>query len=403
MVASIVSRYRAAYSGLPREIWVVAIVLFINRSGCMVIPFMTLYLTSELGMAESIAGRLISVYGLGSVVGAYFGGRLTKRIGAVRVQTVCLLLTVPFVLLLPVFQAAWSISLALFCTSVVSEAVRPASGTAVAQFSSPENRTRAFALQRLAANLGFSFGPAIGGVLATIDYGLLFAVDALTTLIGGLLMLGFFKMCPKSGNPSGRTPTNRSDESQSPLSDRTFVAFLGLILVTNLVFFQFQSTYPLYLRDHYLLSKPQIGLMFAVNTIVIVVFEMLLIDYVGKWNILRTVGWGSALLCLGFGLLPFGQIGVYCVLCMVVLTVGEMLSFPLSQSFVANRGEGKNQAMYLSWHILAYSVGFVLGPAIGTFLYQRNQDWVWYFGLCVAAAVLCGFYRLARQVDDAEE
>src|SRR5687768_13891228 len=96
--------YRAAYAGLPREVWVLAGVLLVNRVGTMVLPFMALYLTSQLGMSAGLAGRLISVYGLGAICGAYVGGRLAAVHGALRVQTVCMFLSVPGYFILPLWK-----------------------------------------------------------------------------------------------------------------------------------------------------------------------------------------------------------------------------------------------------------------------------------------------------------
>jgi predicted MFS family arabinose efflux permease len=385
------ARYRAAYAGLPRDIWLLSFALFVNRSGAMVMTFMTLYLTSQLDMSEAAAGRMISVYGLGAVCGAFMGGRLSQEFGAVRVQSVCLLLSVPGYLLLPLWHSWPPLAASLFFLSLFSEAVRPANAVAITNFTTPENRTRAFALNRLAANLGFSFGPVIGGFLAAVHYGLLFVVDAATTLLAALLLLYFFR---------GRLSANANivvDEEVirvSPLKDGPFVVFLLLMLASVSFFCQFGSTYPLYLRDHYQLSKPLIGLMFAVNTTVIVALEMLLIDAIKGWPLLRTIGLGCFVFCLGFAILPFGNTGAYCVLAMLIVTLGEMLSFTFSSTYAANRSAPGNEGAYLGWYMLTFAVATVLGPTIGSAIYQVNRDALWLCGLAVGTAALVGFQLL---------
>jgi predicted MFS family arabinose efflux permease len=396
MVRTAIRRYRDAYSGLPREVWLLALVMFVNRSGSMVLPFLTLYLTSELGMKEAAAGRMVSVYGLGAVCGAYGGGRLVSAFGAVRVQTVGMFLSVPGFLFLPLWRSAAAMGVSLFCLSLACEAIRPANAAGVTQFTTTANRTRAFALQRLAANLGFSFGPAIGGVLATIDFVLLFWVDAATSLAAACVLLWFFRMrrveTPSGG--SGAAPL-----AASPLRDREFVVYLLLILGSMIVFFQFGSTYPLYLRDHYRLSKPLIGLMWAVNTSVIVVCEMLLVDAIKHWPLLRTIGWGCFLSCAGFGILPFGSSLGYCVLAMLVLTVGEMLSMSLSAGYVANRAAPGSEGAYMGWYMVILALSAVLGPGIGSAIYEVNREAVWLTAFSVGAAVLVGFLALDRSTD----
>ena len=401
MIQSTLQRYRAAYSGLPREVWLLAIVLFVNRAGTMVLPFMTLYLTSQLRMSEALAGRLISVYGLGAVCGAYLGGRLASKYGAIRLQTVCMFLTAPAFCLIPLGNSWTSIAAILFCLSVVAEAVRPANAAAVTQFTTPDNRMRAFALQRLAANLGFSFGPAVGGVLAEFDFNLLFVVDALSTFAAGIALLSFFRM-KRVERPAAAAEA--PIVHVSPLRDGVFVTLLLLLLVSMIVFTQFGSTYPLFLRDHFGMDKPMIGLMFAVNTTVIVAVEMLLLDAIKHWPVVRTIGWGCFLFCLGWGILPFGQTAAYAVLAMLIVTVGEMLSFAMSTGFVANRSGPGGESAYMGWYMVMFAVASVFGPALGGAIYQVNPNAVWYVGLAVGVLVLIGFQLLAlRMREGADE
>lgn len=392
MFSRALARYRTAYSGLPREVWWLALVLFVNRSGAMVLTFLTLYLTRELEMSESLAGRMVSAYGLGAVCGAYLGGRLAQRFGAIRFQTVCLFAAAPGYVLIPLWKTWPAVAANLFLASLIAEAVRPANATAVTQLTPPESRMKAFALQRLAANFGFSFGPAVGGVLATYNYKWLFYVDALTTLLAAGALLAIFRM--KAINDAAKSFPHAAAEA-SPLRDRIFVGFLLLMLANSLVFFQFGSTYPLTLRDHFGMNTRWIGMMFAVNTTVIVLVEMLLIDAIKDWPLLRTMGWGCLLSCLGFGMLPFGESAAYAILAMLVLTMGEMLSMALSSGFAANRGEAGGEARYMGWYMVMLASAMVAGPAIGAAIYQRNPHAVWYASLGVGVAVLAGFYRLS--------
>jgi predicted MFS family arabinose efflux permease len=390
-----IQRYRAAYSGLPREVWLLAVVLFVNRCGSMVLPFLPLYLTSELHMSEASAGRLIAFYGVGAICGAWFGGRLVRSVGAIRLQTLCLFLSVPAFLLIPLWKDWLAIGASLFGLSLISEAVRPANGVAVTQRTTAANRTRALALNRLAVNLGLTFGPALGGALATIHFGLLFVVDALTTLAAAVAMLYFFGFRkPEQLPPSDSHESN----GMTPLRDGVFVSFLALMLVNSIVFFQLLSTYPMYLRDHFDFTEPMIGIMFSINTVVIVAFEMLLIDAIRNWSLVRTIGWGCFLSCAGFGMLPFGSSVWYAVVAMLVLTVGEMLSLPLSTGFVANRTTHHNAGLYLGWYTVMFSIGSVLGPVIGSSIYGVSRDAVWLASLGVGVVVLAGFHILDRSM-----
>ena len=403
MIKNLANTYRKAYSGLPREVWLLAFALFINRCGSMVLAFLTLFLHEQLGMAEGDAAQMFAIYGLGSLVGTYLGGRLTNVVGAVRLVVILLLLSVPVFLVIPFIQTVAGVSVAIFVLAVFSEGVRPANNTAIAQYSSPEQQTRSFALQRMALNLGVSFGPAVGGFLAEIEFAWLFVADGLTTLACALMLAWAFGLHRRfQSRTSPSTKQSPEELARSPLKDTRFLAFALLVLITSLVFFQFHATYPLYLTDHYQLEKHDIGLLFSVNTVLIVFLEMILVDYGRRWNLLRAIGWGSALSCIGFGILPFGQSTAFCVFSMVVLTMGEMLSMPLASGWVAIRSMGRNRGMYMAWYAMTYSLALIIAPLIGGWCYEVDPDLIWYISLGAGVVVLACYYLLSAVVERRE-
>ena len=308
--------------------------------------------------------------------------------------------------LVPVFQSWTGVAVGIFLLSVVSESVRPASNVSFTQFTPPELQTRAFGLQRMALNLGLSVGPAVGGLLAEINFVWLFIVDGITTGLGAIFLLKYFGFRKFARNGAAAEMQKQSEQNQStgsPLADTKFLCCLGLILMVSLVFFQFHATYPKYLEDHYGLSKPQIGFLFAVNTVIIVVFEMLLVNFVRRFSLLRTIGWGSFLACIGFGILPASVAIWFVVLSMVIITMGEMLMFPLATGFVAERSTGRDQGMYMSWYAITYSVAAVIAPLLGSIIYGVDPDLFWYFSNVIGVVVLTGFYWLSASVKREEQ
>ena len=397
MILKIVDAYRTAYADLPLSIWMLSAAIFVNRLGTMVLPFLTLYLTKSLGYSDSAAGFMISLYGVGSVIGAYLGGKLTKSVGAIRLQVILLLFSVPIFIALPFCESLIYLSLTILTLSIFTEGVRPANSTAITQFSSPEKRTRSFALNRMALNLGISFGPAIGGLLIAYSFFWIFIADALTTAACALLLVYFFGFSGGSAQTNEDTTSENKKENlpnQSPLKDINFLIYLSLIFVSAIVFFQFFTTYPLYLNEHYGLNEFQIGLVYAINTVMVVVLEMLLVEFIKNWNLILCVALGCFLTCIGFGLLPFGQSLWLCVFSMVVLTFGEMLNAPTSASWVSQRSESRDTGSYMGWYTMSYSLAFIAGPAIGGVLYEYNKATVWYLSIAVGFIVLIGFWLL---------
>jgi len=407
MVRSIAQAYRDAYGGLSKEIWILSLALLINRSGSMVFAFLTIYLIEKLGFSPFQAGLMFSVYGVGALAGSYLGGKLVKPLGAIRTQIVGLLLSAPLLMIVPLFTQWWSIGITILLHSIFSNSVRPANSVAVSQFVPPDLLTRAFGLLRMAGNLGFSIGPVIGGLLVAYGFPWLFVVDGITTTIGGLILIQYFGFRKYAKDESAAKMQKAAEQTVvadgSPMRDKSYIAFLGLMLLSSLIFFQFCVTYPKYLKDFYALNEFQIGLLFAVNTIIIVVFEMLLLEKVRKYSLLKTIGWGCLLSCFGFAMLPLGSTFWFCVLAMCVLTVGEMFMFPLGSGFVAKRSLGRDRGMYMSGYSMNYSLAAIIAPLFGTWIYEFNPDLLWLSGFLIGAIVLVGFYFLAGRVESEED
>ena len=189
MPQKIFTLYKNAYTGLSRETWWLSAAMLVNRSGTMVMPFLTLYLTRpQMGFSLSKAGMVLGLYGLGAVTGAHFGGKLTDRIGFFRVQILALLGGGLLFMLLGQMKSFTSIGIVTFLLSMVNESFRPANSTAIAFYSAEGNRTRSYALNRLAINLGWAFGTAFGGIIASFNYELLFWLDGCTNILAAILL-----------------------------------------------------------------------------------------------------------------------------------------------------------------------------------------------------------------------
>ncbi len=393
MLRSVASTYRAAFSGLPRAVWVQGLAALVNRSGTMVLPFMSLYLTTKLGFSVIAAGQVLSVYGVGSIAGSWLGGALSDRVGPVRVQVASLAATGAGFLVLSRLSGRLAVTLAVFGLALVAECFRPALFTAIARGSEAAVRTRSFALVRLAINLGMSFGPAIGGVLAVHHYGWLFVADA-ATCWAAALVLGL--AAPATGDAPREARTGPGDV-RSPWRDGPYLAFLAVMVGLGTVFFQISSTMPLYFRQHYHLAEDSIGLLLAINTVIIVAVEMVLLRALEHRDHLVLAGLGCLLVCAGFGLLPLGSSPAFAALSVVVWTAGEMLSLPFTNSVAASRAPAAASGRYMGAYSLAFSFSFVLAPAIGTAVYEGLGPTALWFGVAATGVVLwAACVRLAR-------
>ena len=388
--------YREAFSGLPRAVWLQATGMLINRSGTMVLPFLSLYLTHELGFTTGAAGQVLAVYGLGAVAGSFAGGWLSDRVGPLRVQQVSLLCTGAGFIVLGQLHSHAAITVAVFALSVVADAFRPATFAAVAHHSAVGLRTRSLALVRLAANLGVSIGPAVGGFLAVRHYELLFWADAVTCWLAAVMLTVAFSGAARLG---ARFEVAATGSRVSPWRDRPYLAFLVLVALLATVFFQIMSTLPLYWREHLGLAEDRIGVLLALNAVIIVLVEMVLVRAIEHRDHLRLAALGSFLVCLGFSLMPLGGGTMFIAFTIVVWSVGEMLSLPLTNAFASLRGGVAGTGRYVGAYMLAFATAFVTAPLVGTWAYQHlGADALWYSCAGIGVVLAVGFSWLSATV-----
>jgi MFS family permease len=387
--------YLAPFRGLPREVWYLSIVMFINRSGSMVLPFLTLYANKVLGYSVESAGTMVAWFGLGSCLGAFSGGWLVSRFGSLRVQiTAFCCSALGFVILSQITSYVW-FSVTLFLMSIAGEAFRPANAAAIADYSPPEVHPRAYALNRLASNFGFSIGPPLGGWISTFSYFWLFQIDAATCFLAAVAILFLFRgrvIKQRFGHESAETDEPR----RNPWTDVWFLGFLGMTLLTYIIFFQLVSTYSLYLADEYRLPNWEIGVLLGMNTMGVVLFEMLLVNYLLEYSKLHLIACGSFLMCLGMSALVFGQGFWFAAAAVVVWTVGEMLAMPQAMAFVAAYAGSRNRGRYMGAYTTAISGSFVGSALVGGYCYGIDPNLIWYVGLAMSVIGLVGFLSLAR-------
>ena len=394
MIKSSIAIYRNAYVGLSGAIWWLALVMFVNRAGTMVLPFLTVYLRDELNYSITAAGWEIALFGTGAILGNFMGGRLTDKIGFYSIQTWSLFLNGILLIVLGQMRTFWEIGSCMFIIGVVGEAFRPANAAAIAYYSVPENRTRSYSLNRLAINLGFSIGPAIGGLLA---FQYLFWADGITCMIAAILLR--VTLPPVSTNDIKQRKTTSGRNSTSVWKDEVYLRFTFFIFLSALCFLQMFSLLPVFFKEQLHLSKPVIGLVLALNGLIIVLVEMVLVFKLeGKRSPLHYISTGAFLIGLSYLVLNLPMAGLsLALLAIIIITAGEMLMFPFINTFWVRRSNENNRGQYAALYTMSFALGQVLAPTFGSQIVQRSTYTVlWYvvFGLCIVSSI--GFYNFKK-------
>ena len=364
MLSQTVQLYKKAYSGLSRNSWYLCLVMFINRSGTMVIPFMTIYCTQKLHFTVEQTGIIMALFGIGSLCGAFIGGKLTDKYGFYYVQVLGLVVGGLLFLLLGFQKTFLSVGICSFILNMCNDGFRPANSTAVAHYSTDQNRTRSNSLNRLAVNLGWAFGGFLGGTLAHIDYHLLFWVDGSTNILAGLLLL---KLLPVSKITKAARSALEVASGKSAYRDYVYLAFIGLLILYATCFFQIFTMQPLFYKTRWHFSEQFIGALMGINGLLIVIFEMILVHNLeGKRHPLRYIYIGILLVGAGFVLLTLLPAAYYSALIILLfITLGEMLSMPFMNSFWIMRTNANNRGEYAALYAMGWSAASIMSPIIG--------------------------------------
>jgi len=263
---------------------------------------------------------------------------------------------------------------------------RPAMFVALSAYSKPENKTRSVTLIRLAINLGFSAGPAIGGIIiTTIGYGGLFWVDGITCIIATMVLINVLN--PKK---SKVLDDINIKNPVSAYSDKPFMIFFFAMMLFGIVFLQYFSTMPLYYRQEHMLSEIEIGLLLGANGLFIFLFEMPLIKWLENTRYTKTgmMFFGAILTGLSFIILNFTNWSGILIIGMLLMTVGEMIAFPFSNAFAMQRAKKGNQGEYMALYSMSFSVASIFGHNAGLQIVANiGFDNTWF--IMTALATLC--------------
>lgn len=364
----------------------------------MVLPFLGIYLTSSMGFSLEQTGVVLSCFGVGSMAGSFLGGWLTDKFGHFYVQFLSLVIGGIMFIILSYVNGYYQLAIGILLLSTIAESFRPANASSVSFYAKPENVSRAFSLNRMAINLGFSIGPALGGLLAAISFRWLFIADGVTCIAAGLFFFFYFKNI-KGHKPKDSVNDDESGNIKSVYQDRRFLIFTFLTSCFAILFFQLFITLPLYYRQVYQLSEGEIGGLLALNGIVVFSLEMIMVYILGKGFKIHTLIFiGLILVGLGFVILNFAHTGWILVLGMLALSIAEIFALPFMVTFVVQRSNLKNRGSYMGLYAFSFSVGHVFSPILGTFIIdQYSYETLWWTSGIASVLTGIGFWFTTKK------
>jgi len=356
---------------LPRGAWILFFGTFLNKFGAFVVPFLAIYMT-RLGYTTAQAGLAVGAYGIGNLGASLLGGYLADRVGRRKTIVLSMFSAATAMLCLSQARGLPAIAICACFAGLTGELYRPASSALLADLIPAGQRVTAYAAYRMSFNAGWAFGPATAGLLAKHSFMWLFAGDAATSVMYGLV--AWFAL------PAGLRGTRAGGALQATWrvlrEDARFRQALCACLAVGLVFVQGFSTMSLEITRHGF-SAATYGWVISLNGALVVLFELPLTTITKRYPARRMMALGFVLIGAGFASNVLERTLPLLVLTVVLFTLGEMIAMPVSGAYVADLAPVNERGLYMGTYGLVWSLAFVGGPSLGMLLFSASPTALW--------------------------
>jgi MFS family permease len=380
--------------GLPPAYWLIWTGTLINRLGGFVIPFLTLYLTTQRQVPVSRAALMVSLFGAGSFISQLSGGELTDRLGRRPVMLMSFFITPVFMIALGFARSLVLISIATFIVGFFTDLYRPAVGAAIADLVPPESRTRAYGYNYWAINLGAAIAPVLAGLIAGYNYLILFVADALTTAIFGFIVLfGIRETRPAEAHHASHTSLSErmAQLKRAPI----LLIFSFLTLFIGMIYTQGYVGLPLDMKSHGLGPGPY-GTAIAVNGFLVILLTIPVSNMAAKWPRFETVAVAALLLGLGFGATALASNFSLFALSVAIWTLGEIAATSVSPTIIADLSPIELRGLYQGIFGAAWGLAYFIGPLAGGWIYENwGGDALWVGCLSIGIVLAFCYFALS--------
>jgi predicted MFS family arabinose efflux permease len=378
MLRSGLRSYINNFKGFRREVWILAIITFINRAGTMVLPFLSKYLKENLDFTYGQVGWIMVAFGLGSMLGSWLGGKLSDKIGFYKIMIFSLFTSGILFFILQYITSFWGLCFGMFTIMAIADMFRPAMFVSLSVYAKPENRVRALSLVRLSVNLGFAAGPTLGGlIILGMGYQGLFWIDGSTCIIAILIFAFTVKEKKRIPLEIGELPVKIN--RKSIYKDKPFWLLLFTIFIVAMVFFQLFTTLPLYHHEKFGLTEFQTGMLLSLNGLLVFLLEMPIVSIIErkKINKIKIISYGALCVALGYYILLIDSWIFILVISIILLTLGEIFAFPFSNAIALNRAPKGQEGQYMGLFTMSFSLAHIVCSKTGLdiiahFGYQTN-------------------------------
>lgn len=397
---------RRIYSEFPGQFWLLAGASFIDLVGVyLIFPFFSLYFTEKFGVSLIQVGYVFATWALAGVVGQAMGGALTDKLGRKIMVIVGLVFSALTSLALIYVQDYAYVYVVSAIGGLFANSADPARTAMVADLLPEKQLSEGYSIFAVVDNAALSLGPALGGLLASASFALLFFIDVVTSGIAAIIIAIFLMETRKQA-----VAQENSDQSigqifrgySQALNDKLLLIVLFLIGFIVLAAEQWYFSVPIFMRDTHQMPAYYYGSMMGVASLLAVIMQYPITRKLRRFSYLTIMAFGSLVYALGFGLFIFVSGYVMFLVAFIVIGVGQMLFFPTIEAFVGKLAPAEMRGRYMGVLGIAWSLQVMAAPLIGGYLMDTFAPSVIWYVLVVGLITVAGakFVLQARLPED---
>jgi MFS family permease len=400
LITKTIAKTNAIYNEFPSRFWVIVAANFVDRIGqTLIFPFFTLYITSKFNVGMTQAGILLGLFHLTGLIGNVIGGALSDRFGRKAIVLFGLVVSALSAVSMGLVNRLEIFYVLAMTVGLLSDVAGPAWQAMIADVLPENKRTEGFGVLRVVGNMTWIVGPTLGGIIATRSYMALFIMDAVASLITAVII---YRLIPET---KPQTEEGHEEETLiktiggygTVLKDRAFMAYILVSMAMTVVYIQMYNSLSVYLRDEHGVSAQGYGYVLTTSAITVILFQFRVSRRVKNYPPMLMMALGAAFYMVGFSMYGFVSVYIMFLVAMVIITIGEMIALPTSQSLAVSFSPADMRGRYMAVFSLAWSVPAIIGPtAAGIVMDNFNPHWVWYIGGLLCAVSVVSFIALFR-------